>query len=163
MTGAESSDKRVRRGASHVDVLGRTRHGELQVQCREVGQMFGMTAAAARRQNEAEAVSWAPRGWHLDPCLACLSVTVLVPVQDPRPQIHGQCLSFCSIIAGNTTQNMTDALHVKIRSGCHATSWSGVNWTPCAPGTSLVFFPPQILKATLRGDAIIMLILWIWT
>lgn len=115
--------------------------------------MSGMAAgAAARRQNEAEAVAWAPRCWHLDSCLACLSVTVLVPVQDPRPQIHGQCLSFCSIIAGNTTQNRTDALHVNIRSGCHAMSWSGVNWTPCAPGTSLIFYaPPQILKTTLQG------------
>lgn len=105
--------------------------------------MSGTAAgAAARRQNEAEAVAWAPRCWHLDSCLACLSVTVLVPVQDPRPQIHGQCLSFCSIIAGNTTQNRTDALHVNIKSGCHAMSWSGVNWTPCAPGTSLIFYAP---------------------
>lgn len=156
MTGAESSDKRVRQRASHVDILGRIRHRKLQVQCHEAGQMFGMTAAAAaaaaRRQKEAEAAAWAPGCWHLDPCLACLSVTVLVPVWEPRRQIHSQCLSFCSIIAGNTTLHMTDALHTKIRSGCHAMSLSGVNWTLCAPGTSRS-----------RRDAVIMLNLWIWT
>lgn len=74
---------------SHVGISGKIRPRELQVQCREVGRVFGMTGEAVRRQNEAEAIAR-----HLDAGTLALAWFVsqeqsLVSVPSSGPHIHG--------------------------------------------------------------------------
>lgn len=103
-----------------------------------------MTGAAERRQNQAERGGQTPGCWNLDFCLVCLLVTV----QSPTPQINGLLLSLCSVIAGSTTQNTTDALYIYIRPNCHTMSLSRANWTPCILGVQFICFPKSSNNST---------------